>query len=66
MIFAYEVCRQVDLYGFSDWRKNPANAKQPKYHYFDDVEGFTNVHSFDLNMRVLVELAKVYNLTIKE
>jgi hypothetical protein len=47
---------QVDLYGFSDWRKHPgANEKQPEYHYFDNVEG--NLPTFSLIHLYILETA---------
>jgi hypothetical protein len=37
---------QLDVYGFEPYT-NKKTAKYP-YHYFDNVQGVTAVHSFDL------------------
>jgi hypothetical protein len=39
-------------------------VKQAPYHYFDAVEGVTNVHSFDLSLRIYERLAKAYHVTL--
>ena len=62
------VCRimkatEVHMYGFSGWRKH-SKVRQAKYHYFDNVTGVTNVHSFDLSLRIYQELAKHYRLFV--
>jgi hypothetical protein len=35
-----------------------------KYHYFDSVVGVTNVHSFELSMRVYNKLAEYYPIVV--
>lgn len=51
------------MYGFSGWRKH-SKSKQAKYHYFDNVTGVTNVHSFDLSLRIYKELSKHYKVFV--
>jgi hypothetical protein len=46
---------QVDLYGFDAYT---SKKKSYRYHYFDDVQGFTGVHSFDLAVEVYKLLAE--------
>eukprot|EP00854_Cymbomonas_tetramitiformis_P000803 gene803-1283_t len=71
--FASQICDKVHMYGFSKWKKRRAGkgakednapASEAKYHYFDSVEGVTNVHSFDLSMRVYETLAEKYGIVI--
>ena len=47
--FAMQVCKQTTLYGFDAYTSRRRNYR---YHYFDNVQGFTDVHSFDLAMEV--------------
>uniref|UniRef100_A0A061S222 N-acetylgalactosaminide alpha-2,6-sialyltransferase (Sialyltransferase 7E) n=1 Tax=Tetraselmis sp. GSL018 TaxID=582737 RepID=A0A061S222_9CHLO len=55
--FAAEICDQVDLYGFEAYKRRP--MQRVKYHYFDKVQGFTNVHSFELTVKVFQHLGSV-------
>ena len=57
------VASQVHMFGFSGWRKHTLGTQAP-YHYFDNVTGVTNVHSFDLQLRVYRRLADRYNITL--
>lgn len=45
VFFALNVCDKVDLYGFDAYT---SKKRSYRYHYFDNVQGFTDVHSFDL------------------
>jgi hypothetical protein len=53
------------MYGFSSWKKQREGVRQAPYHYFDQVQGVTNVHSFDLSKRVYQRLAQTYDITLK-
>eukprot|EP00854_Cymbomonas_tetramitiformis_P013242 gene13242-15649_t len=64
LIFAMQICDRVTMYGFSSWRKH-ASTHQAKYHYFDNATGVTNVHSFDLSLRIYHKLAQHYPITLK-
>mgnify|MGYP001801031741 FL=1 len=44
-----QMCDSLDLYGFDSYL---GSKNSYKYHYFDDVQGFTGRHSFDLAIRV--------------
>jgi len=63
LVFAFQICEEVHMYGFSGWRKH-SKVRQAKYHYFDNVTGVTNVHSFDLSLRIYQELARHYRLFV--
>eukprot|EP00899_Mesostigma_viride_P016726 jgi/Mesvir1/25054/Mv11898-RA.1 len=60
-IFSLQVCDRVDLYGFDAYT---SKRRSYRYHYFDDVQGFTGVHSFDLAMEVFKLLSQKYDLQI--
>lgn len=45
VFFALNVCDRVSLYGFDAYT---SKKRSYRYHYFDNVQGFTDVHSFDL------------------
>eukprot|EP00238_Polyblepharides_amylifera_P010833 CAMPEP_0196587274 /NCGR_PEP_ID=MMETSP1081-20130531/56978_1 /TAXON_ID=36882 /ORGANISM="Pyramimonas amylifera, Strain CCMP720" /LENGTH=435 /DNA_ID=CAMNT_0041909415 /DNA_START=524 /DNA_END=1831 /DNA_ORIENTATION=- len=49
VFFALNVCDKVDLYGFDAYT---SKKRSYRYHYFDNVQGFTDVHSFDLAIEV--------------
>eukprot|EP00241_Pyramimonas_parkeae_P002463 CAMPEP_0114234268 /NCGR_PEP_ID=MMETSP0058-20121206/5622_1 /TAXON_ID=36894 /ORGANISM="Pyramimonas parkeae, CCMP726" /LENGTH=453 /DNA_ID=CAMNT_0001345943 /DNA_START=415 /DNA_END=1776 /DNA_ORIENTATION=- len=49
VFFALNVCDKVDLYGFDAYT---SKKRSYRYHYFDNVQGFTDVHSFDLALEV--------------
>jgi len=66
ILLALQVCDEVDAYGFSSWKKRTAHqAGASRYHYFDNVEGVDNVHSFDLTHRVLRKLEEHYPLRLR-
>eukprot|EP00958_Prasinococcus_capsulatus_P001330 scaffold115_cov304-Prasinococcus_capsulatus_cf.AAC.24 len=46
---ALQICDSVDLFGFDSYLGSKTSYK---YHYFDDVKGFTGRHSFDLAMSI--------------
>ena len=54
VFYALNMCDKVDLYGFDAYT---SKKKSYRYHYFDDVQGFTGVHSFDLAVEVYKLLA---------
>eukprot|EP00854_Cymbomonas_tetramitiformis_P003174 gene3174-4017_t len=71
LMFAAQLCDEVHLYGYSDWKKSSMGAprgedgkEEIRYHYFDNITGFTNVHSFELSMRVYRKLAEYYPIYI--
>ncbi|KAK3246298.1 glycosyltransferase 29 protein [Cymbomonas tetramitiformis] len=54
-MFSLQVCKKVDLYGFSSYHPHRQGSAaevydkaQMRYHYFDNVAGVTRHHSFDL------------------
>eukprot|EP00240_Pyramimonas_obovata_P005065 CAMPEP_0118921664 /NCGR_PEP_ID=MMETSP1169-20130426/863_1 /TAXON_ID=36882 /ORGANISM="Pyramimonas obovata, Strain CCMP722" /LENGTH=423 /DNA_ID=CAMNT_0006862427 /DNA_START=490 /DNA_END=1761 /DNA_ORIENTATION=+ len=49
VFFALNVCDRVSLYGFDAYTSKKHSYR---YHYFDNVQGFTDVHSFDLALEV--------------
>ena len=62
-MMAVQMCEHVNLYGFDAY---VSKKHSYKYHYFDDVEGFTNRHSFDLAITVFKLIEKKGILTIKD
>ena len=60
-----QVCDRVHMYGFSRWKKGgEQEGTQKPYHYFDAVSGVTNVHSFDLSLRIYQRLAVSYPIKL--
>ena len=55
VLYALQMCDEVDLYGFDAYT---SRKKSYRYHYFDNVQGFTDVHSFDLAIEVFKFIAK--------
>jgi hypothetical protein len=55
VLYALQMCEKVDLYGFDAYT---SRKKSYRYHYFDNVQGFTDVHSFDLAIEVFKFIAK--------
>jgi len=67
LAFASQMCNKIDMYGFESYRKaypSAAKKKKTRYHYFDEEEGTTNVHSFVLLMKVFEFLSHRYPITI--
>jgi hypothetical protein len=72
LVFAARVCDRVDLYGFNGYSKlrrggggvGGVEERGFPYHYFDQVEGETGSHNFDITIKVLQLLALQINLTI--
>lgn len=62
VMFMAQMCESIDLYGFEPYKKGRTPAK---YHYFDNVQGVTSVHSFDLAIEVFQALGSLYPLEIK-
>eukprot|EP00191_Tetraselmis_sp_GSL018_P000078 CAMPEP_0177607358 /NCGR_PEP_ID=MMETSP0419_2-20121207/17874_1 /TAXON_ID=582737 /ORGANISM="Tetraselmis sp., Strain GSL018" /LENGTH=349 /DNA_ID=CAMNT_0019101933 /DNA_START=322 /DNA_END=1371 /DNA_ORIENTATION=+ len=62
VLMALQVCDRVDLYGFDAYT---SSRTKNLYHYFDHVEGFTGVHSFDLAMHIFRKIQEIGLLTIK-
>mmetsp|Transcript_30481 Transcript_30481/g.54616 ORF Transcript_30481/g.54616 Transcript_30481/m.54616 type:complete len:199 (+) Transcript_30481:1036-1632(+) len=59
-VFSAQMCDQVDLYGFEAYHFTRGMKKATtKYHYFDNVSGFTNVHSFELSIKVFQKLQQM-------
>jgi len=63
-VFGMQVCKEVDLYGFSTYRPNREDSSnsmyrkdQLRYHYFDSVAGVTRHHSFDLAFEIFHQLS---------
>jgi hypothetical protein len=57
-----QVCEEVDVYGFEAYTSKRANSP---YHYFDNVQGVTTVHSFDMAIDIYKLLGEVYPLFLK-
>eukprot|EP00241_Pyramimonas_parkeae_P021245 CAMPEP_0114293654 /NCGR_PEP_ID=MMETSP0059-20121206/9709_1 /TAXON_ID=36894 /ORGANISM="Pyramimonas parkeae, Strain CCMP726" /LENGTH=118 /DNA_ID=CAMNT_0001415381 /DNA_START=78 /DNA_END=434 /DNA_ORIENTATION=+ len=39
MVFAYEKCERVTIYGFhKGWKNGDATMEKTKYHYYDNIE----------------------------
>ena len=55
VLYALQMCNKVDLYGFDAYT---SRKKSYRYHYFDNVQGFTDVHSFDLAIEVFKFIAR--------
>ena len=52
LVLASQICNSVDMYGFENYKYNTHMTRLTKYHYFDDVVGQTNVHSFNLTLTI--------------
>jgi len=61
-LMALQMCDHVDLYGFDAYT---SSKTRNLYHYFDHVQGFTDVHSFDLAMHIFRQLERRGVLTVK-
>jgi len=59
---ALQVCDHVDLYGFDAYT---SSGTKNLYHYFDHVQGFTDVHSFDLAMHIFNKVSERGILSVK-
>lgn len=57
-----QICDEVHMYGFSNWKKQRKGMKQAAYHYFDKVQGVTNVHSFDMSLRIYQRISQEYSV----
>lgn len=59
-MFAARVCDSVDLYGFNSYSRREVNEDETEqhfpYHYFDNVEGETGSHNFEITIKVCVSL----------
>ena len=64
LLMASQMCNQIDMYGFESYRR-PWSNKPSRYHYFDEEEGTTAVHSFILIMKVFEFLSHRYPIVIK-
>jgi hypothetical protein len=61
-MMALQVCDHVDLSGFDAY----TSAKSKNlYHYFDHVQGFTDVHSFDLAMHIFSKIEELGLISIR-
>eukprot|EP00873_Tetraselmis_striata_P024005 jgi/Tetstr1/444269/TSEL_032161.t1 len=70
LVMASQMCNKIDMYGFESWRKSypstvTTKRKRSHYHYFDDEEGVTSVHSFILIMKVFEFLSHRFPIVIK-
>jgi hypothetical protein len=64
MLYRRQVCNKISMYGFESFWYSKTEAKKTRYHYFDDEEGETDIHSFELLMHVFEYLASHYPITI--
>lgn len=72
LAFASRVCKHTDVYGFNTYNKrnvqsyvatNNTRLNWP-YHYFDNVEGETGTHNFDVTIKVIELLSEHVNITL--
>ena len=61
-MMALQICDHVDLYGFDSYTDTQTSTR---YHYFDNIKGFTGRHSFDLAIGIFRLIAKKGIMTIK-
>lgn len=69
LAFSARVCEKVDVYGFNYYKRLTTGLPETKednvsYHYYDDVQGETGTHNFDMTMKVLEKLGSSLNLVI--
>uniref|UniRef100_A0A061QMP4 Beta-galactoside alpha--sialyltransferase 1 isoform x1 n=2 Tax=Tetraselmis sp. GSL018 TaxID=582737 RepID=A0A061QMP4_9CHLO len=58
VMYALQVCSEVDIYGFTPYQESDAgDPLAPRYHYFDEAVPRHNSHSFDLTQNVYRLLA---------
>jgi len=62
VMFLTNVCSKLDIYGFEAYTQKRPNSP---YHYFDNVQGVTSVHSFDMAIDMYRLLGEVYPLQLK-
>lgn len=66
LMMAAQMCNSIDMYGFESYQKATGiKHKSTPYHYFDEEEGTTDVHSFILIMKVFEFLSHRYPIVIK-
>jgi len=59
IMFALQVCSEVDVYGFTPYQESDAgDVLAPRYHYFDQAVPRHNSHSFDLTQNIYRLLAR--------
>mmetsp|Transcript_37258 Transcript_37258/g.96689 ORF Transcript_37258/g.96689 Transcript_37258/m.96689 type:complete len:545 (-) Transcript_37258:810-2444(-) len=63
LLIAAQVCNRITMYGFEAY-KFSGTSRMSRYHYFDNEEGETDIHSFALLMRVFEYLASQYPIRI--
>ena len=61
-LMGMQMCDHVDLYGFDAYT---SKRRSYRYHYFDNIQGFTDVHSFDLAIAVYKLIQKKGGLSIR-
>ena len=61
-MMALQMCDHVDLYGFDAYT---GSKMKNLYHYFDHVQGFTDVHSFDLAMHIFRKIQEMGLISIQ-
>ena len=61
-MFAMQICQHVNLYGFDAYQ---GKRRSYRYHYFDNISGFTDVHSFDLAFEVFKLMSQQDMLAIQ-
>jgi hypothetical protein len=67
------VCKHTDVYGFNGYKKSDAktyatgvenNITNWPYHYFDEVEGESGTHNFDMTFKIVELLMEHVNMTV--
>eukprot|EP00873_Tetraselmis_striata_P013649 jgi/Tetstr1/433913/TSEL_023093.t1 len=62
LFLCIQMCERTTMYGFAAF----LDKRKQHYHYFDDREGMTEVHSFDLAMEVFRRVGEHYPVTVRE
>lgn len=61
LYLALQICDDIDMYGFEPYTVNAPT----RYHYFDEREAMTHVHSFDLAIEVFRLIGKHENVHLR-
>jgi len=62
LFLCIQMCNKITMYGFNAF----LDKRKQRYHYFDEREGMTDVHSFDLAMEVFRRIGQEYPLDVRE
>jgi len=62
LFLCIQMCERTTMYGFHAF----TDKRRQRYHYFDNREGMTEVHSFDLAMEVFRRIGEEYPVRLKK